>query len=340
MVHEIVQVAAGLTPAQIRSAAAVAPMIEAVASLLSAFKPGEGLFSDDTLTNTMTVSKSAFGGLLASRDDTRSTTRVTEDAASKTANYIRTFVSLVEQIGQPLKDLVIIMSGIEIPNASRVGRNMDAVAAVMNAVGSAGDALSSIMSIGGDERDGLTFRDIQRIKNDFGTLALLFMDSASGDSILGVIGLIIDPLTEFGRTYGRRTTSSLQNVSGLLGTDIPAALQSIGDLATTASILAAEIPTDWYNTLVAPIEDMITQIGLLDDELESMEAISVNALLHKVGAAFGVQNETITVTRGNVNVDIKLNVTMQASELSRTLVEGNWVEKGTEYEAKLRALDR
>jgi len=340
MVRDIVQVSSGLTSAQIRSAKAVAPMIEAVASLLSSFKPAEGLFEDSILTNTTTQSKSAMFGLIGSAERTDSRTYVTEEASAKTANYIRTFVSLVEQIGEPLKDLVIIMSGIRIPNAAGVGRNMKAVSAVMEAVGGAGDALSSVMSLGGDASDGLSFVDIQRIKSDFGTLADLFLDSASGDSILSQVGLIINPLTEFGRTYGRRTASSLQGVGSILGTDIPQALQSISDLATTASVLAAEIPTSWYNTLVEPIQDMITQIGLLDAELESMEAISVNALLHKVGSAFGVQNETITVTRGNVNVDIKLNVTMQASELSRVLVEGNWVEKGEEYCAKLRELDR
>ena len=339
LVRDVVNSMTGLTPAQMRSAAAAGPMLDSVAGLLTSFKPDSTLFSNEMVD---TFSREISNGNIIAADEMemqKSGSRISTSGAAKSALYIKTFVDLISQIGPPLKDLVLLLSTIEIPGDHRViKRNMETITSVMQAVASSGDALTSIQSAAGEEGQQLDTADVRNMKSNFTMLTSLFMDDTLGQSVLGAAGSIIGNLIEFGGTYSGSSISNINTALDMLTNSVPNSLRQVKIIGDQALQMVGTLPDDWNAVIVQPILDMITALNELDSELSTIGSIDVNSILRGVGEALKVENETITVERGSVNVEIKLNVVMRADELSKVLVDGEWVRKGDQFDSKIAPL--
>jgi hypothetical protein len=343
MVSGIVRTMTGLSPAQIRSAAAAAPLIESVAALMAGITPAQELFQDQMYqTGQLFVNREGLNS-----DESHQVARKGQDMHARTGEFVETMVSLLDQIGGPIKRLAETLATVEIPgDPRRIKTKMEAVTAIMNAMGSAGTAVASLK---GDDGDMFQRSDADKLARSFRSIAGIFVDDAISASILTIIDPALVYLQDFGTRWGG---SALESVSKGINAleQIPRLMRTVGNLTITeaesfGNVMPAvmtsleQLPLEWTASAITPLVELITAFNEIDAILANLEPIDIAGTLQQVGDALKVSNETVQIDRGNVHVRVNLNVTMNADDLAAVLVQKEYVKKGARYESNLRVPD-
>jgi len=94
---------------------------------------------------------------------------------------------------------------------------------------------------------------------------------------------------------------------------------------------------DWKKqvsyTMFDPVLDIIHSFNAIGEELSGADNIvNIVSRLRQIGKALKIaDSDTVTVTRGDVNITVDMKVVMEASVLSQVLVQGQLVKKGLKY---------
>jgi len=203
--------------------------------------------------------------------------------------------------------------------------------------------------------DSLINSGISRLPRGIGEKAKAIVD------ILGLISIVADPTFKenIGKLAGSATNvgpignimqgaaqvigAVVNNIGALFTGDVSRNLSNfnksnIGRLENVTQVLSSVSgvvnsinsglaqsvtqATTQITTIGGTIGDMISQINLISEKLNSIEPINIMADLQRVGNVLGVgRNSAITIRNDNFTITVNLTVTLDARDLEAVLVE-------------------
>jgi hypothetical protein len=192
---------------------------------------------------------------------------------------------------------------------------------------------------------------MRELKEDYKVIADLFQTGAGemgGHSILRTITPAVHAMQEFVTQIGGEAAIKSVEITGniinkmhnslkyVTATDI----RGIAEKLNAAVTAFGGIEDVWTRQAVQPLVQVIQTMQYLEDQIGQARIVDMNVLLGKVGEALGITEEEITVSPGNVEVRIDLKIKLEAEELSKILVQGEYVAKGKRFDADLELIDR
>jgi hypothetical protein len=105
-----------------------------------------------------------------------------------------------------------------------------------------------------------------------------------------------------------------------------AAMQSrlamMENMSSQVSSLKSGLSTD----IAAVIGEMVKQANDLDTAMSNIGDVNISTSLDKVGKALGIDNKKFTIENKGLNINVNLNVIMDAKELATILTQKNLLE--------------
>lgn len=303
LVKGIVRSMTGLTPSQIQSAEAAAPLLTAASAMITALMPQVGLFEDQMRTGVHEYID--YEGL-------NSNEAINVDVLQKTSldkqlEFIDFFVSMLSQIGTPLTQLIQMLSTVSFGDGvdpEKVKTKMEAVAAIMGAVASAGTAVNTLAeSMGKDEgqkRRGLSGSDVVTMKTTFMHIASLFYgDGNILDMLKPAVAAMTTFADGFGEDIGEKMTQASAVLTGVLrfvGTVAGVQDGTIADSVTTLSDLStsiADLDGLFTENTMTPLEDLFSAFSSLGSWFGSSSDTNLNVLAGEVSAFAAALNQSM-----------------------------------------------
>lgn len=351
-VRTIVQVTSGMTPQQIKSAAAVAPLLESMANLMTAIIPAQAMFENQLgdIDRGFRTDRTWAG--TTTTKDLGTKTGVLKQSWEKQSEYITTVVNLLQQIKIPLVQLVKAVAGITFTkNPKDIEKNMKVIGSVMEAVASAAGGFSQMTNLlkdfssDADRKEGeISAEAITRLTN---MIQNIKMTLAGGGMFKAIKDIITVAQIHFGK-MGPEIPKLLENVATYID-GVARLLSAVSPLKTfvpdavAAMNVVPQLKEVFTTQAVEPIVQMVEALTYLDEQtsekLSNLPAI--DAIMEKVGDKLQVKgNGELVVTREPVNIEIKFNVHLEAKDIAKALVEAELVQKGSDFDDMIRMEQR
>lgn len=155
-----------------------------------------------------------------------------------------------------------------------------------------------------------------------GSMISLFYDRGAGNA----------SLPEFFRVVGGALTN-LPNITGNPGRKLEQLSKSLTNISEIVSLPFSEIATNIENNaeflkseafiqIGTNLSEMINQVNSIATQLGSIEPVNINTNLKALAGRLGLgDSEEITIKNRDFNIDVTVNVTIDAQELERVLIE-------------------
>ena len=338
-VRGIIDKIGGLSKSEIDAAKAAGPMISALAQLMGSlpFDQLAQLTKSDTVTEQYQTGKLETG--IFSDTDTRKThtrTRVINSAADKQKEFIAVLVKLIDSISPALKRMAESMAKIDFGGMSPeyVSRKMEAISKIMAAVSASSKVLGEVSDLKGKGYSNT------KIKTTFFEIGRLFEDSNTGKSIITSLQPMVSAMkgVNANRDYikaeqgTKRLTAFMSALNATffnLGGVSETQAATFGTRMTAIIDGLAPLKGKMSKGAIQPLLDVVKAFNDLGEELEQpINFVNVGAVLKNVAGALKIEDEQLTVKRGNINVAINLNVTMKTEDVANILVDGEYVLPG------------
>lgn len=170
----------------------------------------------------------------------------------------------------------------------------------------------------------------EAIKNVFGIHSPSTVFAEMGTNI--VAGMA-NGLSDIASVMTAPFKGAMEAVSGIMGGDagpktddtvvgMQARVAAMEELSTRISTLKSSFSTD----IAAVISEMVKQANELDAAMSSVGDVNLSTGLDKIGKALGVDNKKFTIENNGLNINVTLNVTMDAKELATVLTQKNLLD--------------
>jgi len=341
LVESILESSRGLNEQEIQSAGAVAGLLGSVGSVLAAIKPEAAIF-EDNMVDLGSSSASGILGMGAHNKDFGE--RVSRTGFEKFGDYLSSFSSILTTIKAPLKLIVEELGKMDLKaitgkDPAKLERDMTNIGLIMEAVAKT----ASISAIMRNDDDRFTADDARKVKDQFLLINSLFKDDDNGQSVLRSMKPAIDAMSTFVTEVGGEVALNAITATGKMVKSLQTAtrtltvpgIMEIGAKMEAIIVAFSGLNGIWTEAAVQPLLQVVKTMQYLEDELGTPRSVDVNALLRNVGDALGISQEEISVTPGNVEVKVNLVVRMEAEELSKILVQGEYVERGDRFTSDL-----
>ena len=351
MVRGILKAASGLSESEIKSANVAATVLGAVSTMIGSLMPKGNIFEDtvkDTFSKVVDIDRGFISATYSERLE-KSGEQTTKKAVDKQVEYVNLMVNLLSKVGTPLEQLVKAVGAITFEgDAKTIEKNMKTTAIVLESVGTAGRSIEAMTAgmrgVSGAKKGALTSVDFARLRDFFvNTRDLLVGDKRTG--AVGIIAIGADMAMTAGQFITQFNKSSLKNLGNILegfdkitqiGTLVNALAPVAKNAATSFETITA-LEGKFTKAAVQPLIDMITAYNYLYDETnKSLENMGdLNAVLKQVGDTLSLTDDEITIKTEQINLEIKLNVTLDTKNIARALVEGEFVQADEALRSRL-----
>lgn len=175
------------------------------------------------------------------------------------------------------------------------------------------------------------FAALADVKGALGIASPSAVFSEIGNNLVAGLG---DGLKGVAETMSAPFKGAADLVSGLLGgsgdetdTTVAAMQQRVASMEELSSRISA-LKSGFTTDIAAVISEMVKQSNDLDAAMSSIGDVSISAGLEKVGKALGIDNKRFSIENRGLNINVNLNVTMDAKELSTILTQKNLLDDG------------
>jgi hypothetical protein len=178
--------------------------------------------------------------------------------------------------------------------------------------------------------------------DDMRSNALLLTGVSGGEQglmkILGILGSWFNSSFAGDNAVG---TSVLANVTNMKSSiDMVAqmndGLENISDFADNVEDITARLTEAKMQEFEGTLTRIVEHVRMINTALMDLDKVNINTTIDRFGNNMRVAKQALSIAGGAVNVNVQLNMTINAEKISQALVLGGFVKPSQDYANELQ----